>query len=53
MVFEGNKLMKKIPYREIIRSSDVTNVIVFSIMIKEMPLEVKILMLSIDLQLYK
>ncbi|QWG49512.1 SDR family oxidoreductase [Bacillus mycoides] len=30
MIFEGNKLLKKIPYREIVRSSDVTNVILFS-----------------------
>ncbi|WP_080116884.1 SDR family oxidoreductase [Bacillus cereus] len=29
MIFEGNKLLKKIPYREIVRSSDVTNVILF------------------------
>ncbi|MDM5426708.1 SDR family oxidoreductase [Bacillus mycoides] len=29
MIFEGNKLLKKIPYREIVRISDVTNVILF------------------------
>ncbi|EJS10505.1 short-chain dehydrogenase [Bacillus mycoides] len=30
MIFEGNKLLKKKLYREIVGSSDVTNVILFS-----------------------
>ncbi|WP_242246200.1 SDR family oxidoreductase [Bacillus cereus group sp. BfR-BA-01523] len=30
MIFEGNKLFEKITYKEIVRSPDVTNVILFS-----------------------
>ncbi|WP_033708300.1 SDR family oxidoreductase [Bacillus cereus] len=29
MIFEGNKLLKKIPYRKNIENSDFTNVILF------------------------
>ena len=29
MIFEGNKLLKKIPYRKIVENSDFTNVILF------------------------
>ncbi|MEK4738589.1 short-chain dehydrogenase [Bacillus cereus] len=29
MIFEGNKLLKKIPYRKNVENSDFTNVILF------------------------
>lgn len=53
MIFEGNKLLKKYYIGKLLEVQMLQTSSYFQCLIKAMPLEVKILLLTMDIQLYK